>query len=81
MEDLAQPVTEDEQEALEKLPSASPGWQGAMAEKMASASGDADTDTVAKAEKPPRRKLPRIKKKLDFAGGRNWCGRGLDWPW
>jgi CHAT domain-containing protein len=56
MEDLAQPVTEEEHEALEKLPSAFPGWQRAMAKKMASASGDADTETVAKAEKPARNK-------------------------
>ncbi len=35
MHDLADDITAEEQEALAKLPSASPGWQRAMAEKLA----------------------------------------------
>ncbi len=80
MEDLAQPVTAEEQEALDKLPSASPGWQRAMAKKMAAASGSADVPLV-EAETPAKNKDPRAKRKLDLAGGRNWCGRAQDWPW
>ncbi|MBZ5490799.1 MAG: CHAT domain-containing protein [Acidobacteriia bacterium] len=35
MHDLADDITAEEQEALEKLPSASPGWQRAMARELA----------------------------------------------
>jgi len=62
MEDLAQPVTAEEQEALEKLPSASPGWQRAMAKKMAAASGNAD-----EVETPARNKELKSKAKAGFA--------------
>jgi CHAT domain-containing protein len=51
MEDLAQDVTAEEQEALEKLPSASPGWQRAMAKKMAAASGNTAVAEVEKTAK------------------------------
>jgi CHAT domain-containing protein len=79
MEDLAQPVTEEEHEALEKLPSASPGWQRAIAEKMAMASGNADTETVAKAEKPAKEKTPKNKEKTGFGWWLKlgWAGSGL----
>jgi CHAT domain-containing protein len=79
MADLAQPVTEEEHEALEKLPSASPGWQRAMAKEMARASGNADTETVAKAEKSARTKERRSKEKTGFVWWPKlvWAGAGL----
>lgn len=75
MEDLAQDATAEEQEALDKLPSASPGWQFAMAKKMAAASGDADaTALVGKGEKPRS-----SKEKAGFSWWPKlvWAGAGL----
>jgi CHAT domain-containing protein/tetratricopeptide (TPR) repeat protein len=79
MEDLAQPVTEEEHEALEKLASASPMWQRAMAEKIASASVNPDIATVAKAEKPAKDKTPKSKEKAGFAWWPKlvWASAGL----
>jgi CHAT domain-containing protein len=78
MEDLAQPVTAEEQEALEKLPSASPGWQRAMAKKMAVASGNADVPLV-EVEKPAKSKGPKSKEKGGFSWWPKlaWAGSGL----
>src|SRR5579859_5392780 len=58
MEDLAQDATADEQEALEKLPSASPDWQRTMAKKMAAASGDANPTELAEVETPAEGEKP-----------------------
>jgi tetratricopeptide (TPR) repeat protein len=71
MEDLTQPVTAEEQEALEKLPSASPGWQRAMARKMAAESGSAAVADVEKTAKS--------KEKVGFGWWPKlvWAGSGL----
>lgn len=74
MHDLADDITAEEQEALDKLPSASSGWQRAMAEKMAAASGNADSETVEKVDKPAK-----SKEKAGFAWWPRlvWAGSGL----
>jgi CHAT domain-containing protein/tetratricopeptide (TPR) repeat protein len=78
MEDLAQPMTAEEQEALEKLPSASPGWQRMMAKRMVAASGSADVP-LAEVETPARNKEPKSKEKTGFAWWPKlvWAGSGL----
>jgi len=83
MEDLAQPVTAEEQEALDKLPSASPGWQRAMGKKMAAASGSADVP-LAEVETPARNKEHeskeyKSKEKAGFSWWPKmaWAGAGL----
>ncbi len=78
MEDLAQPVTTEEQEVLDKLPSASPGWQRAMAKKMAAASGNADVPLV-EVETPARNKEPESKEQSGFAWWPKlvWAGSGF----
>jgi CHAT domain-containing protein len=73
MEDLAQDVTAEEQEALAKLPSASPGWQRAMAEKLA-ASGNARAMAVAEAEEPAKSKA---KGGFGWWPKLVWAGSGL----
>ena len=80
MEDLALDTTAEEQEALEQLPSASPGWQREMAKKMATASGSADAPTVEKVEKPAKSKDPaQSKEKTGFVWWPKlvWAGAGL----
>jgi CHAT domain-containing protein len=80
MEDLAQDATPEEQEALEKLPSASPGWQRAMAKKMAAASGNANATEHAEVEKPAKsEKLAKSKEKAGFIWWPKlvWAGSGL----
>jgi hypothetical protein len=74
MEDLAQPVTAEEQEALEKLPSASPGWQRTMAKKMAAESGHSGTKTVAEVEKPRK---SGEKPRFGWGPKLVWAGSGL----
>src|SRR5258708_2834578 len=74
MEDLVQDATAEEQEALEKLPSASPGWQRAMAEKMVAANGSAVAPTVVKGEKPAKR---REKAGFGWWPKMAWAGAGL----
>jgi CHAT domain-containing protein len=56
MEDLAQDATPEEQEALTKLPSASPGWQRELGKKLAAASGNTDSASVERADKPAKNK-------------------------
>ena len=77
MEDLTQAVTEEEHEALENLASASPIWQHAMAEKMATASGTADAN--AKTEKPAKDKSSKSKEKAGFGWWPKlvWASAGL----
>jgi CHAT domain-containing protein len=80
MEDLAQDATAEEQEALAKLPSASPDWQRQIAKKMVVASGDADAETLVKVvEKPPKRKEPKSNEKAPFGWWPKllWAGAGL----
>jgi len=81
MEDLAQPVTEEEQEALGKLPSASLGWQRAMAKKMAAASESADMPLVAaETEKPAKSGTPdKSKERAGYGWWPKlvWAGSGL----
>jgi CHAT domain-containing protein len=76
MEDLAQDVTAEEQEALAKLPSASPGWQRAMAQKMAAESADVP---LVEVETPARSKEPKSKGKARFGWWPKlvWAGSGL----
>jgi CHAT domain-containing protein/tetratricopeptide (TPR) repeat protein len=76
MEDMAQDATAEEREALAKLPSASPGWQRAMAQKMA-ASGSAVVPLV-EVETPARNKEPKSKEKAGFPWWpMAWAGSGL----
>jgi CHAT domain-containing protein/tetratricopeptide (TPR) repeat protein len=77
MEDMAQDATAEEREALAKLPSASPGWQRAMAQKMA-ASGSAGVPLVEVAT-PARNKDPKSKERAGFAWWPRlvWAGAGL----
>ena len=74
MEDLAQPVTAEEQEALEKLPSASPGWQRAMAKKMAAESGDVEPKPIAEVERPAK---SQEKSRFGWWPKLVWAGSGL----
>jgi CHAT domain-containing protein len=80
MEDLAQDATAEEQEALDKLPSASVGWQRAMAKKMAAASGDTGVMAVAEVEKPAKSEKPdKSKERVGFGWWPKlvWAGAGL----
>lgn len=74
MEDLALETTEDEQEALDRLPSASSEWQRAMAEKLAAASGNVVPKPVTKVERQDKRK-----EKFGFGWWPKlvWAGSGL----
>ncbi len=62
MRDLADDITAEEQEALAKLPSASPGWQRAMAKNLA--------------QQRKQRTRSQIRNR-PFAGGRSWLGPQL----
>src|SRR5579864_9088271 len=80
MHDLAQDITAEEQEALDKLPSASPSWQRAMAKKMAAASRDPDRAAVAEDEKTAKSEKPdKSKEKAGFVWWPKlvWAGSGL----
>lgn len=57
MHDLAQDITVEEQEALAKLPSASPGWQRAMARGLAAQQKQKDPQPDPK---PPFRWWPKL---------------------
>lgn len=78
MKDLAQPITAEEQEALERLPSAFPGWQRAMAQELAAASRNPDVPLV-EVETPARNKEPKSKEKVGFGWWPKlvWAGAGL----
>jgi CHAT domain-containing protein/Flp pilus assembly protein TadD len=79
MEDLAQDATAEEQEALDKLPSASRGWQRSMGKKMAAVSGNADDETLVKADQPASSKEPKSKHKAGFGWWPKlvWAGSGF----
>jgi CHAT domain-containing protein len=79
MEDLAQDATAEEQEALDKLPSASQGWQRKMGKKMAAVSGNADDETLVKADQPASSKEPKSKEKAGFGWWPKlaWAGSGF----
>lgn len=78
MEELVQPVTAEEQEALDKLPSASPGWQRAMARELAAASRNPDVPPV-EVETTARHKESGSKEKAGFGWWPRlvWVGSGL----
>src|SRR5258707_15087589 len=83
MEALTKAVTAEEQDALQKLPSASPDWQREMAIKLAEASRKAAASPVgagAAALSDGRDKSPRpTKRKVGFAWWPKlgWAGAGL----
>lgn len=79
MHDLAQDITAEEQEALAKLPSASPGWQRAMAQQLAAASRSRDTDPLVEVEKPAKNTEPKNKERAGFGWWPKlvWAGAGL----
>jgi CHAT domain-containing protein len=74
MEDLAQDVTAEEQEALNKLPSASAGWQREMGKKLAAVSGNAAVTPVVKVDKPAK---SREKAGFGWWPKLVWAGAGL----
>ncbi len=78
MRDLAQDITAEEQEALGKLPSASPGWQHAMAQKMAAAIVSEDVPLV-EVKTPATSKELKSKEKAGFGWWPKlvWAGSGL----
>ena len=78
MRDLAEDITAEEQEALAQLPTASPGWQRAMAQKLATASGNPDVPLV-KVETPAGSKEHKSKEKAGFGWWPKlvWAGSGL----
>ena len=77
MHDLAQDITAEEQEALDKLPSASPDWQRAMARELAAASRSRDTETVVEVEKPAEPDKSKEKAGFGWWPKLVWAGSGL----
>jgi CHAT domain-containing protein/tetratricopeptide (TPR) repeat protein len=79
MHDLAQDITAEEQEALEKLPSASPGWQRAMARELATADGNVEPKPVTEVERDKSDRSDKSREKTGFGWWPKlvWAGSGL----
>jgi CHAT domain-containing protein len=74
MHDLADDITAEEQEALAKLPSASPGWQRTMARELAAAGGNVEPKPVTEVERPDK---SREKTGFRWWPKLVWAGPGL----